>query len=232
MNKTLLAAALMSISAASFATPIVTFGEDVTTSGVLGANSTAARDDFLSQLSGVGTEDFESFSSGNTGPLSLNFPGTSGSIGATITGSGEVSSDVGFGRFATSGSNYWRTSTGSFKIEFTSGINAFGFNGIDIGDFVNAQMTLNLEGGGSETLTVDHSLNIGNHDQSTLFFGFIDTTTSYTSIEFFNVGGGDTFAFDDMIIGDIGQINSVSEPGTLALLGLGLAGIASARRRK
>lgn len=231
MKKTILASALMTLSFAASAAPITYFAEDPTTSGVLGVNSANARADFLSNLTGVANEDFEGFALGTSSPINLSFPGSSGTIQATLSGNGSIDNS-GPGRFATSGTKFWETSTGSFKIDFSSGVNAFGFNGIDIGDFVTAQMTLGLEGGGSETLTVPHSLGLGNNDKATLFFGFIDTDVSYTSVEFFNIGGGDIFAFDDMIIGDVGQVTSVPAPISVAFLGLGLLGMAASRRRK
>ncbi|WP_297526618.1 PEP-CTERM sorting domain-containing protein [Thiohalobacter sp.] len=215
------------------AVPVTFFGEDTSTAGIaLGPNSAAARSSFLAGLTGVGNEDFESFSLGATAPLNLTFPGSSGSLSATLNGTGNID-DSGPGRFATSGRLFWEASTGSFDITFANPVSAFGFNGIDIGDFVTQQMTLTLTDVNNvvSQLTVPHSLNIGNNDNATLFFGFIDAGNSYTSIAFTNAGGGDIFAFDDMVVGDAGQITTVPEPGILALLGIGLAGFAGVRRK-
>lgn len=218
----------------AFAVPVTFFGEDVTTAGVLGPNSAAARADFLANLTGVGNEDFESFALGTPAPLNLTFPGSTGNLTATLSGGNARIADSGPGRFATSGTNFLQATTGNFTIEFGTAVSAFGFNGIDIGDFVTDQLTLTLTNGATVNLTVPHSLNIGNNDQATLFFGFFDTENSYTSITFVNAGGGDVFAFDDMVIGDRGQITpvEVAAPVPLTLLGLGLIGLAAARRRE
>ena len=227
------ALALMAGAANAFAAPITFFGEDTSTSGTLGTNSSQARSSFLANLTGVGNEDFEAFELGSTSPLSLSFPGSAGTPGATLTGTGEIQ-DSGPGRFATSGTNFWEVSTGTFKIDFLDPVSAFGFNGIDIGDFVTDQMVLKLTNSIGETseLTVAHSLGIGNFDQATLFFGFYDLGQTYSSIEFTNAGGGDLFAFDDMVIGDAEQITPtpVPEPSALMVLALGLLGFGAKRR--
>jgi hypothetical protein len=211
------------LSAGNANAALITYeGVDSSPAGVLGTNSTAARNNFLSNLSGVGTENFESFSDGDIPPLNLNFPGSAGGLTATLTGGAEVESDAGSGRFATSGSNFIEINSGNnFQISFGTAISAFGFNGTDIGDF-SGQFTLVL----TDTLSQTSSFDIdgSSANGSSLFWGFIDDSNSYTNIAFTSTSGSDILGFDDMTIGDAQQIvtNDVPEPGTLALMSLGL----------
>ena len=59
------------------AAPVPFFGEDVNSSGdpneALFTNATAARDSFFMNLTGVGTETFESFATGTSAPLAVSF---------------------------------------------------------------------------------------------------------------------------------------------------------------
>ena len=211
-------------------------------SSIVGTDAAAARNDFLAALGGgVGTEDFEGIAVGTDAPLSLIFPGSTGSITATLTGGGaEIIGSPGSGRFATSGSNYVGTSSGGdFNIGFSSPIAAFGFFGTDLGDF-GGDLILTLSNGTTETITVPTS---GAPNGALVFVGFTDNMNTYTSVGFTNTGSADVFGFDDLTIGDIGQVTStpppppppaaVPEPSSLAIWCMtGLLGIAYWRQRK
>jgi hypothetical protein len=210
------------------------FGEDLTPGGTVpaGGNAITARNNFLSSLSGVGNEDFESLTLGSFAPFNLSFPGSTGSITATLTNGGPAEiRNGGAGRFATSGTQYLETDGGaSFNVALSDPISAFGFYGTDIGDF-GGQITLAATNGTTTNLTVPNTINAP--DGSLLFYGFIDTTNTYKNILFGNTSGSDFFGFDDMVIGDPGQIRPpVPEPVTLLLMGMGLAGLGFARKRK
>lgn len=199
-------------------------------------NSTAAQNAFLANLIGVGTETFEGFATGTGAPLNLTFPGAGT---ATLGGSGSIQTVTpgttnGVGRYAISGSNFWEASSGSFTIGFSNPIAAFGFWGVDVGDF-NGQVTLTLQSGSVINLTVPNSTNIAGG--SVLYYGLIASGAGelFTSITFGNTNPGvDFFAFDDMTIGSLQQVRPTPEPGTLVLLGLAaaLAGATVRGRRR
>lgn len=234
--------AMLLVSSAANATPTIFFGEDTglgEATSLLPApgipNSLAAEALFLSNLSGgVGTEDFEGFDDGTPASLALTFPVSSGVITATLSGSGQIneisSGTNGAGRYPTSGTKYWDTGE-IFSIAFSDPVSAFGFFGIDIGDF-NGQVTVTTTTAGEPDVlfTIPNTtLGLGG---SVLFWGIIDPAASFTSITFGNTAAGtDFFGFDDMTIGDLQQVR-VPEPGTLAVFVLGLAGLAFFMRRR
>jgi hypothetical protein len=134
----------------------------------------------------------------------------------------------GVGRYPISGDNYWEGS-GTFIINFSAPVAAFGFYGIDIGDF-GGQVTALLENGESELYTIPNTMY--GSGGGVLYWGIIDTAHTYTRLTFGNTAGGiDYFGFDDFSVGGIGQVR-IPEPASLALMAIGLAGLAGLRRRK
>ena len=226
-----LSASLVAIPAVQ-AAPTTFFGENLNPGGSVSGDPVTARNSFLSSLSGVGTEDFESFTLGENQPFNLTFPGSAGSITATLSGGSAEIDDGGAGRFATSGSQYIETESGeNFNISFSDPIAAFGFFGTDIGDF-GGEVILTLSNGGSETLNVGNSTSAP--DGSLLFYGFTDTNISYTNIAFENTSSSDVFGFDDMTVGDVSQVQQepIPTPATVALLSVGLIGLGLVGRRR
>lgn len=234
------AAGLLAGPTVSEAVPVVYFGENQNPAGTVFGAPLAARTAFLSGLSGVGTEGFESYTPNEpfTNPLAVSFPGSGGGITATLNGGSFGVVDGNYdtedlGRFnTTAGGSKWWLAADAFSIDFSSPISAFGFYGTDIGDFTG-QLTIRLTDLNDSVTDFTVGNTIDGANGSLLFWGFIDSSITYKSILFGNTGGGfDGFGFDDFTIGDIGQIRPVPEPGTLVLLGLGLAGLGFAKRRK
>lgn len=236
MKKTLIVAAVgacFSLAAfSSHATHIQFFGEDLGlgegTRLTSHPNADAARADFFSNLVGVGTESFEGFANGTGAPLTINFPGFGT---ATLNGTGNVSTVAsgtnGVGRFPISGNNYWETGA-SFSLTFSDPVAAFGFYGVDIGDF-GGQVTATLSNGANEVYNIPNT--ISGTGGGVLYWGIINTEFTYTTLTFGNTAAGtDFFGFDDFSVGSAAQV--VPEPASLALMGLGLAGLMGFRRRK
>lgn len=194
-------------------------------------NATATQASFLSYLVGVGTETFEGLPVGSTGPLPIVFPGAGT---ATLQGNVEVLSGfVGFGRYPISPDNWLQTSTG-FNIIFSELVSAFGFFGVDIGDF-GGDLTLEFSLGSGATKNFALSEVVGTPGGTVMYFGYINSDDPFTGVTFGNTAGGvDGFGFDDMTIGSPEQVRPPSVPdggATLGLLGLAMIGLHCARKK-
>jgi hypothetical protein len=158
-------------------------------------------------------------------------PSDLGGLDITTNNSGSISS------------NRIRTTTASggtsIKFTFSTAINAFGIDVNDLATFGETTFTVALSTGGS----LDYILpDVSNGLDS--FYGVIDTGLAFTSVTLTNSRVGDVVYYDNVQSGTAPVIvvgpgpgpspgpSAVSEPGTLALFGLGLVGLGFARRRK
>jgi hypothetical protein len=236
----LFASALLSV--ASYAAPIIYFGEDIgggENTVIASPNSDAAQASFLAALINPGVETFEAMATGVPGLV--DFVGAG--VTATLAGGSVISqadgTTNGFGRYGVTDDadpteNYLGAAGGAnaFTLTFSKPIAAFGFFGIDIGDF-NGQVTVTTVGGLNQLFNVGNSVNTSGG--GVLFWGLISTSVTelFSSVSFGNTGSGDdVFAFDDFTVGSIEQVKEVPEPESMLLFGLGLGLLGMGRMAK
>lgn len=207
----------------------VFFGEDLNISGSNDnpplndfSNASQAEADFLSNLSGVGTEDFEDFSEGQTAPLTLTFPGAGT---GTLSGSdyilGSTSSNGGV--YPISGNKNWfflrRSSGGNrIRLNFEQPATAFGFYLTDQ-ESTQFNVQLGLANGDITNLVTPNSTSPEAGSGSVFYYGVIADAPSevFTSVDITFTDG--VFVLDGVGIDDITISSSKDVPEPLTILG-------------
>lgn len=194
---------------------------------------------FVASLGGsLITETFDSFERQNIAKesgLEVAFGKISGSSNFM-----RVENAVELGRHPVSGANYLLSSTSYFDLTFTTATNGFGFYGIDIGDYTG-QLILQVfyqdeaDVGAQYRISGGTSSGTGGVDGGVFFWGVSDAGKSISRIRFWNThaysnpdnrSNADWFAFDDMSVLQAADNQvQVPEPGSLALLALGLSAL-------
>lgn len=219
-TKLLTAVSLSAMALSVNAAPITYIAADDNVSSLAGmVNSQAAASDFLAVAGALDVYDFES-------PVPSNL---------TITGGSTVNASscgplCGFNT-TTGGTFHRELFGGSVSFSFTDPVDAFGFyvNGLQTN--LVPQQTIEYVDGSSATQIIDFPTAINGGGA---FVGFIDFGQLISSVTF--NATNDFLGFDDLRFGrsenNPGNPARVPEPGSIALLGIGLLGIGIARRRK
>lgn len=233
---------------------------NLTPGGVVSGDPLIRRNEFESLLV-TGQVRTDGFSGYPTTPVaapikSLDLGSTIGASLSMDVGAGRVATaetDVpANGRFDTTGGGditerkWWLTAY-SFTLTFDQGISALGFYGTDLGDFDGGfeieLLRANQAAGDGEvkTLKSTMSTNADAVNGTLQFFGFYDPDpqNAYTQVIFrinqtaTDVEDFDFLGFDDIVVGPLAPGGgTVPEPGSLALVGAALLGVAAARRRR
>ena len=200
-------------------------------------NSDAAGASFMARLtSDVSTETFDTALTPVGTKTPPPFTTTFGTTTATFSGSGTVTAnspaELGVGRFAISGTQYFKTRQ-DFAVSFTTPQAAFGFYGTDIAD-VGGQLTVTLMNGAKSSFMLPGKTGTAANG-SVVFFGIVGSTATdlFTSVTFDHSGANnDDFGFDNLTVGSLAQVLPTPEPSTLVSASIAVVfGLNQLRRR-
>jgi hypothetical protein len=235
------AAGLVLASGAVSAAPIMSYTISAAGTQSNLATPRGAEADFLASLDGAVTETFEGFAVGlqapsiNTlvGAFAMTTAGTGGACGTTCSDGVKILSATTSpfsGRFNTTISGTkWLDSfdARTFTMTPKAGINSIGFYITDPNDS-GGRFSFTL---GSGDVEVDFGSVFGSSlSNGRGFYLTFSSSEDITGLTIFANNSNDGFGIDDVTVGRLAI--GVPEPGSLALLGLGLLGMGLARRRR
>lgn len=217
---------------------------DIPTPPPLVGQAAAKKAEFDALVTALGTQEFET----PGGTLDFAYTGGTAAVSGTATGpiagGGLGDAAPSLGRYNTTpglGPRAWghyMEARDDFSIAFTSAITAFAFLGTDFFDF-NGSVTFSLFNGLTELDVPVNSIETQDNaalNGNLVFFGVTsDTAFDRISFSVAQAGGStqiDVLGFDSIFVGTLAAPpGGVPEPGSLALVGLSLAGLAATRRR-
>lgn len=131
------------------------------------------------------------------------------------------------GRYPSDGTQFISATAAQCIVQFNQPVTAFGFYGIDVGDF-GSTLTVRLSGGGSPTreFSMPPVSSDGSLSGTIMFFSHYDPSAPFTTVTLINSDTSDVFSYDQFMVG-----TAVPAPGGAALL-TPLALAASRRRRR
>jgi hypothetical protein len=191
-------------------------------------------DSFLGATGDLSLESFEDEAATNTYSTdNLNLSGFTMVSGSTYSPSlGIYDIAPTYSGHATDGSNHLQYQSGMTDSEpltfyFDDAINSFGLYITDWGDWSSGSLIFSNDAGNSLTIaTAAMSALLPNDNE--FFFGIILSGFSFTDVTLTSSAEGDAYGIDEIYYGNTAP---VPEPATMLLLGMGLVGLAGARRK-
>lgn len=130
------------------------------------------------------------------------------------------------GRYPSDGVHYISATAAQCIVQFNQPVTAFGFYGIDVGDF-GSSLTVRFSGGGSPTreFVIAPISTDGAMSGSIMFFSHYDQHAPFTTVTLINSNTADVFSYDQLMVG-----TAIPAPGGVGLAALGLAMLLRRRR--